>query len=158
MPPGVKFISSDVPKQNIAIKYLACFVLPSDARAAPSRQGSPPPPPLNKMLYTQIHNSEIIAYKLLHVWFSFQTYVQHLIGQLQSQVWELLSNLNTHIYVCGDSAMGEEVKAEVSLKSYGIQYRKRQVLCGSTPEIYMGTVWRRLDVRWPLSCERTYAW
>eukprot|EP00904_Undaria_pinnatifida_P005299 jgi/Undpi1/189/HiC_scaffold_1.g00186.m1 len=49
-----------------------------------------------------------------------KTYVQHLIGQLQSEVWELLSNLNTHIYVCGDSAMGEDVKSESDTWGVGL--------------------------------------
>lgn len=39
--------------------------------------------------------------------------MQDAIGEKQSEVWELLSNPNCYTYVCGDSSMGEGVKAEV---------------------------------------------
>lgn len=44
---------------------------------------------------------------------SRQTYVQHLISRQHAEVWELLRDPRCHVYVCGDSTMGEEVKAEV---------------------------------------------
>lgn len=42
-----------------------------------------------------------------------QTYVQHLVSRQHAKVWELLRDPRCHVYVCGDSTMGEEVKAEV---------------------------------------------
>eukprot|EP00752_Nemacystus_decipiens_P005386 g4883.t1 len=44
-----------------------------------------------------------------------KTYVQHLISRQHAEVWELLRDPNCHVYVCGDSSMGEEVKAELMM-------------------------------------------
>ncbi|CAM9554633.1 unnamed protein product, partial [Ascophyllum nodosum] len=42
-----------------------------------------------------------------------KTYVQHLIAKHRKGVWEIVRDNNCHIYVCGDSSMGEEAKVEV---------------------------------------------
>lgn len=42
--------------------------------------------------------------------------MQHLICKQQQKVWELMDNPKCHTYICGDSSMGEEVKAEVGMK------------------------------------------
>ncbi|CAM9667313.1 unnamed protein product, partial [Scytosiphon promiscuus] len=42
-----------------------------------------------------------------------KTYVQHLIGRQHAKVWNVLRDPSCHVYLCGDSSMGEEVKAEV---------------------------------------------
>lgn len=48
--------------------------------------------------------------------------MQHLIRKHQQKVWELISDPKCHTYICGDSSMGEQVKAEVSR---GQTYRPR---------------------------------
>lgn len=44
-----------------------------------------------------------------------QTYVQHLIAQKHIKVWQFLRHPACHVYICGNSSMAEEVKAEVGL-------------------------------------------
>lgn len=44
-----------------------------------------------------------------------QTYVQHLIAQKHIKVWQFLRHPACHVYICGNSSMAEEVKAEVRL-------------------------------------------
>lgn len=42
-----------------------------------------------------------------------QTNAQQLISKYHDEVWDLVSDPLCHAYVCGEAAMGEEVKAEV---------------------------------------------
>lgn len=48
-----------------------------------------------------------------------QTYVQHLIAQKHIKVWQFLRHPACHVYICGNSSMAEEVKAEVGLNHHG---------------------------------------
>ena len=80
-----------------------------------------------------------------------QAYVQHVIGQQQSSVWELLSKPNCHTYVCGDSSMGEEVKAEVSgyQASYSIYNIIRQMYGTCIKTCGIKYMIRHLVILWP---------
>lgn len=46
-----------------------------------------------------------------------QTDVQQLISQQHEEVWALLRHPKCHVYVCGDSSLGEETTAEVCGRS-----------------------------------------
>jgi hypothetical protein len=48
-------------------------------------------------------------------------YVQHRIGKIQKEVWDLLKDDKCHYYVCGDSNMAEDVYDElfVTVKTAG---------------------------------------
>lgn len=66
------------------------------------------------MQRTQPCTSHISLFFPVFLFFT-QTYVQHLIGKQQPKVWELMRDPKCHTYVCGDSSMGEDVKAEVGM-------------------------------------------
>lgn len=57
--------------------------------------------------------------RFYRVWLSpdgvAQTYVQHLIAQTHLKVWQFLGHPACHVYICGNSSMAEDVKAEVCL-------------------------------------------
>ncbi|CAM9350750.1 unnamed protein product, partial [Ectocarpus fasciculatus] len=97
-----------------------------EARAEASRQGKALAPCL--LYFGCRDSSEILYADRLRTWLEDgvmtefyvvksregpKMYVQDLISRQHSSVWELLRNPACHVYVCGDSAMGEEVKAEV---------------------------------------------
>ncbi|CAN0280898.1 unnamed protein product, partial [Ectocarpus sp. 6 AP-2014] len=113
-----------------------------EARAKASRQGKVLAPCL--FYFGCRDSSEILYGNRLQTWLEDGVLPElhvaksrkgpkDLISRQQASVWKLLRNPACHVYVCGDSAMGEAVKAEAQPHGWGRGFK----------------VFRSHEERWP---------